>query len=423
MAETLTITRLGARGDGVAEGPRGPVYVPFALPGEVVTAEVDGERGRLVSVETASRDRQTAECPLFAHCGGCAGQHVAPQLYGAWKRDIVVQALAHAGIETDVMPLVDAHGAGRRRVTFHARLIEGKAAVGFMAARSHALVPIAQCPVLAPGLAAAPEKARALAALLLPRGKPLDIQATETLGGLDIDIRGLGKADDRLSMALVEAARTLDLARLSLHGEILIERRPPAVAMGPAAVVPPPGGFLQATAAGEAALAALVTEACAGARHVADLFAGCGPFALRLARQAKVHAVENGADALAALQRALRNTQGLKPVTTEARDLFRRPLLPLELERFDAVVLDPPRAGAEAQARQIALSRVPLAVSVSCDPGTFARDARILVEAGMHLTRVVPVDQFRYTHHVEVVGVFTRPAKQKHKNKGKGGRP
>lgn len=420
MTETLTITRLGARGDGIAEGPHGPVYVPFALPGEVVTADVEGERGRLLGVETPSPDRQAAECPLFGHCGGCAAQHMAPLPYSRCKRDIVLRALAHAGVEAEVSPLVDAHGAGRRRVTFHARQVEGKATVGFMAARSHALVRIESCPVLTPGLASAPQKARALAGLLLPRGKPLDIQVTDTSGGLDIDIRGLGKADDRLRAALVDAARALDLARLSLHGDILIERRPPLVTMGPAAVVPPPGSFLQATAAGEETLAALVMEACTGARHVADLFTGCGPFALRLARQAKVHAVENGAEALAALQRAVRNTQGLKPVTTEARDLFRRPLLPPELDRFDAVVLDPPRAGAEAQVRQIALSRVPLAVSVSCDPGTFARDARILVEAGMQPIRVVPVDQFRYTHHVEVVGVFARPTQQK--KKGKGGR-
>lgn len=409
MADTLTITRLGARGDGVAETAAGPVFVPYALPGEEVTAEVAGDRGRLLDVASAAPERRTPECPLFTRCGGCATQHMAEATYRAWKRDIVVTALARAGLDAPVADLVDAHGEGRRRATFHARQVDGATRVGFMAARSHALVPIERCPVLAPGLDRAPTAAEALARLLAGRGKPLDLQVTATTGGLDIDIRGLGPAKDAERLRLVEAAAALDLARLSLHGEVLVERRPPLIAMGPTLVAPPAGGFLQATAAGEAALAQLVVDAVGKAKHVADLFAGTGPFALRLAARAEVHAVESAREALAALDRAFRMTPGLRRITGEARDLFRRPLLPLELDRFDAVVFDPPRAGAEAQAAQIAAAKVPLAVAVSCDPGTFARDARLLVDGGMRLVGVTPVDQFRYSSHVELVGVFERP--------------
>ncbi|MFD2252033.1 23S rRNA (uracil1939-C5)-methyltransferase [Pseudochelatococcus lubricantis] len=433
---TLTIARLGARGDGIADTPAGPVYVPYALPGETVRVSLpapDPSTGRaarssmgradaraaLIAVEHAAPDRRAPECVLFTRCGGCVTQHMSEATYGAWKRDSVVTALARAGIDTPVEPLVDAHGTGRRRVTFHGRRRQDADgvddAVGFMAARSHDLVPVAHCPVLDPALARAPAVALDLARLLLPKGKPLDIQITATTSGLDIDVRGHGPAGEVERRVLTGAAERLDLARLSIHGDLVVERRPPGIAMGRGLVTPPAGGFLQATALGEETLARLVTEACDSApgriKRAADLFAGCGPFALRLAERAEVHAVESAAAALAALDRAFRATPGLRRITTEARDLFRRPLLPLELNRYDAVVFDPPRAGAEAQAREIAKSQVPLVVAVSCDAGTFARDAKILTDGGYAAARITPVDQFRHSPHVEMVGVFVRTGK------------
>lgn len=247
-----------------------------------------------------------------------------------------------------------------------------------------------------------------LASRLRTSGKPLDIQATLTETGLDIDIRGHGPVSERLRQALVEAALALDLARLSLHGDIVVERRSPVATMGRAQVSPPPGGFLQATRAGEEKLASLVSAACEGARRVADLFAGCGPFSLRLAERCEVHAVDGDGRSLAALDKAARGTPGLRRVTTETRDLFRRPLLAPELARFDAVVFDPPRAGAQAQASQLARAKPPVVVGVSCDLGTFARDAAILTEGGYRLDRIWPVDQFKYSPHLELVGVFRR---------------
>jgi 23S rRNA (uracil1939-C5)-methyltransferase len=412
--ETLIIDRLGAKSDGIAQAAGGPIFVAGALPGECVTVERAGGRAHLIAVETASPERETPFCPYFQECGGCATQHMSHGLYQGWKRDIVVGALLQARVETEIAPLVDAHGQGRRRITLHARYENRAVQVGYMAVRSHHLVPIAFCPIAEPALKErAPAVAKALATRLKGSGKPLDIQVTASTAGLDVDIRGHGPLKDTARLSLVETARDLGLARLSLHGDVIVELQPPAQIMGRAAVVPPPGSFLQATRLGEETLAGLVLEACAGAKGVADLFAGCGPFSLRLAERAEVHAVETDKGSLLALDRAARATLGLRRVTTEVRDLFRRPLLTPEFKGFDAVVIDPPRAGAEAQVRQLAISEVPVIASVSCDPGTFARDADILIAAGYRLERVVPVDQFKHSPHVELVGVLRRYPKKR----------
>lgn len=406
----LLIDRIGQRGDGIADTDAGPVFVPYALPGETIIAEVDGERGRLVAVENASPERVVPSCPLFGTCGGCATQHWASEPYAAWKTGLVTTAMRQAGLDISVTPLMMAHGEGRRRLTMHARRGEdGRVAVGFMAARSHAIVPIPACPLLVPALDGAIPAARALAEPLAQTGKPLDIQLTATAGGLDVDIRGHGPASPSLRARLVAIANMHDLARLSLHGDLVVERKPPIVRMGRADVAIPPGSFLQATATGEETLARLVIAAVGKARKVADLFSGSGPFALRLAESSAVHAVESDEAAVAALSRAARFTQGLRPVTTEVRDLFRRPLLGPELAAYDAVVFDPPRAGAEAQAKALAASTVPCVVAVSCNAGTFARDAASLVAGGYRLAEVTPVDQFLHSAHVELVGVFDKP--------------
>ena len=405
VAERVVIERLGAAGDGVAGG----AYVADALPGEVVDIERDGSRGCVVARHGASPERVEPFCPYFGRCGGCVAQHMSPALYGSWKRDKLAGALRGAGLAVAPGDLADGHGAGRRRVVFHAREVDGRMAVGFMAARSHELVPIADCPITVRRLGpAAVDAAAALAAPLRGLRKPLDVAIVATDAGLDVDIRGTGRLDEARRQRLIGLAGELDLARLSIHGEALIERRKPLVVAGRAQIRPPPGGFLQPTEAGEAILAGLVTSACAGARRVADLFAGSGAFSLRLAEFATVHAVEADAPSVAALDAAARAAPGLRAVTTERRDLFRRPLLGPEIARFDAVVLDPPRAGAEAQVRQLASAAIPLVVMVSCDPGTFARDAATLVAGGMALESVVPVDQFKWSAHLEIVGIFRR---------------
>ena len=338
-------------------------------------------------------------------------QTLASETYAAWKRDLVVKALHQAGMQAPVAPLVDAHGDGRRRATFHARFAAGDpmGAVGFMEARSHRIIDIDRCPILAPALEHAPAVARRLAEQLAAAGKPLDILIAATDAGLDVDLHGLGRADARQTASLVVAAQHLDLARLSNHGDILVERRPPTLRMGEAHLVLPPGAFLQATRRGEEILVGYVTAGVGTARKVADLFCGVGTFALRLAGAASVRAWDSDPKAIAALARAANSAPELRSVDAQTRDLFHRPLRAEELADFDALVFDPPRAGAAAQAVEIARSAVANVVAVSCDPGTFARDAATLVTGGYRLTEVIPVDQFRYSGHVEVVGLFQRP--------------
>ncbi|QIB34395.1 class I SAM-dependent RNA methyltransferase [Ancylobacter pratisalsi] len=412
---TVTIDRLGHRGDAIAVTEDGPVYVPLALAGETVEIERVGDRGRLLGVIDPSPERRDPICPHVGLCGGCAFQHWRREPYEAWKRALVVDALARVGLAPDVAALVPAHGEGRRRATFHARSPGGAAkggrdilAVGFAGRRSHAIVAIDACPILSPSMAGALPAAWAVAQVLAPLAKPLDLQVTATDTGLDMDVRGSGPLKPARVAALAEVAGTLGLARLSRHGELVLQREPPMVAMGRVRVPLPPGAFLQATAEGEVRLSSLVREATRGQGRIADLFSGVGTFALRLAEESRVRAYEGSASAVEALQRAVRGAMGLKPVTAETRDLFRRPLLPVELKEFDAVVFDPPRQGAEAQVRQLAASKVPLVVGVSCDPTTFARDAHILCEGGYRLESVTPVDQFLYSAHIELVGVFRR---------------
>jgi 23S rRNA (uracil1939-C5)-methyltransferase len=404
----MVINRLGHRGDGVTDSGGGPIYVSGTLPGETVEVEPlpgQPDRRHLLRVEVPSTDRIAPICPHFGVCGGCALQHWTSAPYRAWKRGLVVEALRQAGIEAPVGNLIDAHGEGRRRVVFHASgssrdVLE----VGFSAARAHQVIPIDRCPVLAKGLDGALQAAWVLAEMLLPTGKPLDIQATATDAGLDIDVRGSGPLTAKLTTALTGvAARRQDLARLTRHGEVIAQQRMPSVRMGAATVLLPPAAFLQTTAEGEAVLSRLVLDSCTGAKSIADLFAGVGPFALRLAAQARVVAVDDDEGAIDALKQAAAGTSGLKPVTAERRDLFRNPLQKQEFKRFDAVVFDPPRQGADAQSRLIAQSGVPLIVAVSCNPGTFARDMRHLIDGGYRLAAVTPVDQFRYSPHVEIV--------------------
>ena len=413
--EVVTVTRLGARGEGVAQAQGGRVFVPYALPGESVRAQVEGERARLIEIMKPSADRIAPFCPYYGSCGGCAVQALAQEPYRRWKRELVVEALRRAGIEAQVEPLVeplmDAHGEGRRRAVFHARFgEEGRRGlrVGFMQARAHTLVEIESCPILAPGMAGALAAVRAIAAALASARKPLDMLVTSTLTGLDVDVRGCGSLRSALARKLVETAERLDLARLSNHGDILAQARAPQLRIGASLVEPPSGAFLQATQAGELALAKLVLEGVAGAGEVADLFAGIGTFALRIAAKAGVHAVDLEAGPLEALARAGGTTPGMAPITVEARDLFRRPLCGGELERFEAVVFDPPRAGAHGQAAALAASTIPRLVAVSCSPTSFARDAALLMAGGYRLERLVPIDQFRHSAHVELVAWFSK---------------
>jgi 23S rRNA (uracil1939-C5)-methyltransferase len=412
VVEKLFVHHVGHRGDGVALANGDAIYVPYTLGGETVEVEhVHGhpDRRRLLAVDLASPERIAPFCPHFGVCGGCAIQHWEQDRYLAWKHDLVVETLRQAKLDGEVAPLVDAHGAGRRRITLHARLgTQDVLKVGFAAAQSHDVVPVDRCPILDPSLSGALEAAWALAEPLTTLGKPLDIQVTGTTNGLDIDVRGSGPLSSAMISTLSQIAEKHRLARLTRHGELVLVRSAPVVGIGSALVTLPPGSFLQATTTGEEVLASLVCKHASRAKHIVDLFCGVGPFALRLAKRARIAAFDSDAGAVGALQKAATATAGLKPVKAEVRDLFRRPLIPQELRDYDVVIFDPPRQGAQAQCERLAASKVPLVIAVSCNAATFARDAKILVDGGYRLEGVTPVDQFRHTPHVELVARFSR---------------
>ncbi|MFI4974211.1 MAG: class I SAM-dependent RNA methyltransferase [Caulobacterales bacterium] len=406
----VAIERIGAQGDGVGEGG---VFVSGALPGERVLARVDGDRGEAVEVLEPSPDRVSPPCPHFGSCGGCALQHWAAAPYLEWKREQIRVALGRERIETEILTPFAASPASRRRLALHARKLGDGAAIGFKARRSWRLVEIEVCPVADPRLVAAFPALRRLAAAFFeaPKSAPtLHVTLTDT--GLDIDVTGVERRAGALSAdARSRAAEAADLAgfaRVTLSGEILYQVREPTVRIGPATVALPPAAFLQAVAAAEEAMAAFVLAELAGAQSYADLYCGVGAFALRLGALAPVFAADVSAPAVRALLAARATVPGLKAVTAEARDLVRRPMLAEELKRIEAVVIDPPRAGAAGQHRELARSRVGRVAGVSCNPATFARDARILIDAGFVLERVLPVDQFLWSPHIELVGLFSR---------------
>lgn len=412
---TVRTHSLGAGGDAAAEVDGATFYVSFALAGETVRIRID-EAGAstLVDVITPSPDRIAPFCPHAGSCGGCRLQHLDAAAYQRFKRDLVVTALARRGIAVpDGLVLVDAHGEGRRRVTLHVVNTGRETIAGFMRASSHTLEAIDLCPATHPALAQMPALARSIAdTMRLKPGKRLDVQCTTTETGVDVDVRGARPLSPERNEALAGLASRFGLARLTVEGEPVAIVRTPLITMGRARVAIPPAAFLQATAAGEAALAGFALEALADSRKVMDLFCGVGPFALRLAQTATVHAANSGQGAIASLKAAHAATPGLKPVSTAIRDLFRAPVTARELNGFDAALFDPPRQGAEAQARELAVSGLTTVVAVSCDPGTFARDAAILVSAGFALSRLVAVDQFKWTAHVEIAALFLRPKRK-----------
>ena len=401
----LTIERLGHLGDGI--GP-GPTFVPRALPGEVVEGTVSGGRIEAPSIVTPSPDRRRAPCPHYAACGGCALMHATDDFVATWKTGVVAGALAAHDLQTTLHPIQTSSDRSRRRATLAGRRTKKGSVIGFHGRASGTLVDLQDCALLLPALQASLPTLRAVTEAGASRKGELALTVTATEGGVDLAVMGGKPMDADLFGTLAALTEAADLARLSWEGEVIAARRPAAQRFGPAVVTPPAGAFLQATCDGEAALLAAVRQAVGSARRVADLFSGAGTFSLPLADRAEVHAAEALPEMIAALQAAARATTGLRPVTTEVRDLFRRPLLPDEIDRFDAVVLDPPRAGAESQVREIVRSKLRVLAYVSCNPQTFARDAHILTGAGFVLNWVQPVDQFRWSTHVELAAAFSR---------------
>jgi 23S rRNA (uracil1939-C5)-methyltransferase len=401
----FTIKRLGHQGDGVADGP---FYVPLTLPGEVVTGVAEGTRVTDVRILTPSADRVTPPCRHFKTCGGCQLQHASDEFVANWKTDLVRELLLSHGIDTDFLPIHTSPAQSRRRATLAVRRTKKGALTGFHARGSDVIVEVPDCKLLHPDLIAILPDLGGLAGAGGSRKGHLSVTLTQSSAGLDVAVAGGKDLDGALRIALAAWTEGRGVARLSWDDEVVAMQASPVQTFGHAQVVPPPGAFLQATADGEAALLAAVRAAVGDAGKITDLFAGCGTFSLPLADQAEVHCVEGEAAMMAALDQGWRRATGLKKVTHETRDLFRRPLYPDEFRYVDAVVLDPPRAGAEAQVEQLAKSDVQKIAYVSCNPGTFARDAACLTKSGFQLVWVQVVDQFRWSPHTELAAAFTR---------------
>lgn len=406
----LTIKRLGHHGDGIAANADGvPIFVPLTLPGEVISGDISGDRIAAPSVITPSTDRVKAPCPHYKSCGGCSLMHASDAFVAEWKMSVITKALQAHDLPITLRPILTSAPKSRRRATLAGTRTKKGAMIGFHARKSGTIVPIRDCFLLEPALLDTIPALEQIVKLGATRSAVLGLSVTLTETGIDLHVTGARPLDGPLRAALPQVQGSFSRLTWSSAGEDepVYTETPPRLTLGTARIVPPPGAFLQATKDGERALQAAVTEATKGAKHIADLFCGIGTFALPLAQTTPVHAVEAVPELLGALDHATRFATGLKSITTEKRDLFRRPLLPDELKKFDAVVIDPPRAGAEAQTIELAKAQVPVIASVSCNPVTFARDATILINAGYKLDWVQPVDQFRWSPHVELAARFS----------------
>lgn len=412
MPETVTleITRLGAQGDGVADTASGPVYVTGALPGETVVAEMDHAHGRTTAVVQACADRVVPPCTHFGTCGGCVAQHMSDGLYRRWKLDMVRSAFAHRGLEPSIENLVAIPPGTRRRATFAAQRRGRDVVLGFHEEGSHALVDLSHCPVVLPAIERAlPALRRIAEALLDAHDVEIRLAVTATPEGLDVTLLDAGTGISAARQArIAEISSAAGIIRVMSDDGIVMQSAGPRLAIGGAVVTLPPAAFFQATAEAEAAIAAVLADATRKAKRIADLFCGLGTFTFGLARRARVLAVDSDKPSLAALEMAAKAAPGIKPIDTRVRDLMREPLSRTELADFDAVVFDPPRAGAKAQVEVLGRSKVPVVCAVSCNPATLARDCRILVDAGYAIERVVPIDQFVWSPHIEVVAVLRR---------------
>lgn len=406
----VTIDRLGHLGDGIAQGPEGTIYVPGMLPGEEVEGELQGEYLTDFRILTPSANRVKPPCSHAKTCGGCLMQHASDSFVADWKLGIVKGALAGQGLAADFRPIQTSPPKSRRRATIAARRTKNGALMGFHARASDMLVNVPNCQLLHPDLMATFPGLEALVKLGGSRSGEVSLTVTRSLAGADVMVVGGKELDSALLLELARATEAHGFARLTWNGETVALRTAPMQRFGKALVSPPPGAFLQATAEGELALLRAVALAIGPAKKITDLFAGVGTFALPLAERAEVHAVEGDAAMTAALAKGANNTEGLKRVSVETRDLFRRPLEDDEFKGIEAVVIDPPRAGAEAQMAVLAKSKVPVIASVSCNPISFARDAKTLIAGGYHLDWVQVVDQFRWSAHVEMVARFSRGA-------------
>jgi len=402
------IKNLSIQGDGITDGPDGPLYIPFTLPDEMVEGDIDDNRIPKPRIVEPSSDRVKAPCPHFKTCGGCSMQHASDAFLADWKTDIVRNALAAQGLTCEFRTIITSPAQSRRRATFAAQRTKKGVLIGFHGRASDTVVAIPSCKLLHPDILATMPALEALTKIGASRKAGISISVTQSAAGADISVLDAKESDGPMMVELGTLVEQFKLSRLSWNGEVVAMRAAPVQTFDGINVSPPVGAFLQATEAGQITLTKTVLDAVGDAKRVVDLFAGCGTFSLPLAKHAQVLAVEGNAPLLGALDTAWRVAEGLKTLETHKRDLFRNPMLKEDLKKIEAVVIDPPRAGAKAQCEALAEADIPRIVFVSCNPVTFARDAKILVNAGYIIDWVQVVDQFRWSAHVELVALFTK---------------
>ncbi|WP_407965160.1 class I SAM-dependent RNA methyltransferase [Bartonella sp. C271] len=413
MSNDVIIDHIGVNGHGIAKTAYGLISVPFTLPGEVVNIALHGKYGMPITLKKKSSERVDAVCQHFEACGGCMLQHWHLNAYHFWKQQLVVDAFKRYGLDAVISPLIECGNHTRRRVTLTASVTQKSYIIGFNRYQSHDIIAIKECPVTRSEILSKLDDIRAICALLKNNAKRFHVAVTVVENGFDVAVSGCVVQNEFVRQKMIRVALSCGITRLSVQGEVLIEQEKPVIYFGDICVEFPIGGFLQATFEAETIMGDIVLTHLKKAKNAADLFAGVGTFTLRMAKKMNVRAIENDGRALANLDQAARIATGLKTVVCEKRDLFRRPLSAKELECFDSVVFDPPRSGAEEQVNELAKTTVARVVAISCNPVTLARDLSLLVAGGYTIEKVVPIDQFLWSPHIEVVATLSKRKKKK----------
>ena len=407
MSEYI-VDRLGQLGDGIIDTPNGEIFAPFTLPGEHIEGNVENCRVNSPKIIKPVSDRIKPACKHFKSCGGCSLQHASDTVISDWKIRKTQDALSQVNLHPEFRPIINSKARSRRRATFAAKRTKKGALVGFHGRASDVIIEISECPISDPILLSGMPAFSQFAILGSSRKAVLRISATVSGNSLDVKIDNGKKLSATEISKFAQICNQFKILRLMWNDDVIAQSNPPSQKMGLADVIPPSGAFLQATKSGEAALIKTVLEIIGPSKRVVDLFAGCGTFALPISSKATVHALEGDANMIAALDSGWRAAGGLHDIKSETRDLFRRPLMPDEFKKIDAIVIDPPRAGAVSQVVEIAKANVGRIAFVSCNPATFARDASILCNNGYNLDWVQVIDQFLWNPHIELVAQFTK---------------
>lgn len=406
----LKIDHVGARGDGIAKTDKGPVFVPFALKGETVRVDLDKSRGIITELKSKSPDRVDPVCQHFQKCGGCVAQHMSDESYQSWKLDIAQQALDKSSIKHKIDHFLPCTIGERRRVVLTAERSNEDTKIGYLQAGSHDLVAISECPVAHPQIVEHLDLFREIAQIITPHYKTSQLTILLCENGFDIAVEASFSLKDATIHAVSQkATSSKTIKRLAFNGEVLVEIEPTVLTFGDTLIQVPSGSFVQASKRAELEMVELVTKHLKPCKKIVDLFSGSGTFTFPLAQKSAVHAVETSGPALNSIDRGFRSRQGLKPISTERRDLFRSPFVREDLKPYQGVIFDPPRAGAEAQSKQLARAlNIKKVAAVSCNPTSLARDLELLVKGGFKIKSITAIDQFLWSTHVEMVALLER---------------